>query len=74
MDAINPKAGHDDGPLVPTRLVCDRYHVSDRTIDRWISKPELGFPQPIIINKRRYFREQQLQLWERSRARKTEAA
>ena len=58
---------NDDGPLLPTRQVCERYHVTDRTIDRWIKDIDLGFPQPLMINRRRYFREAELQRWERAR-------
>jgi hypothetical protein len=37
-------------------------------LDRWIANPRLGFPKPVVINKRRYFREQQLKAWEITRA------
>lgn len=30
--------------------------ISDMTLWRWIQDPEMGFPRPIYINKRRYFR------------------
>jgi predicted DNA-binding transcriptional regulator AlpA len=43
--------------LVPTREVCERYGVCDRTIDRWIEDPKLGFPQPRYIRQRRYWDE-----------------
>jgi hypothetical protein len=58
----------DDDPLWPTRLVLARYHVVDRTLDRWIADPALNFPRPLIINRRRYFRQSDLQAWERARA------
>jgi predicted DNA-binding transcriptional regulator AlpA len=58
-----------DTLLIPTRQVCQRYSVSERTLDRWVFKSEqLGFPKPILINKRRYYREADLTSWERSRA------
>jgi hypothetical protein len=61
--------GHTDtGPLVPAREVLKRYGVVDRTLDRWVADPKLGFPQPTIINKRRYFRENALLEWERHKA------
>jgi hypothetical protein len=63
----NP-SGINDGPLLPTRAVLDRYDICDRTLDRWLAKQELGFPRPLIINKRRYFREGQLRQWELNRA------
>jgi hypothetical protein len=58
----------ETGPLISTREVLKRYTVVDRTLDRWVADPKLGFPQPIIINKRRYFRENALLAWERQQA------
>ena len=77
MDTISSEIASsavDDGRLLPSRLVCERYHIVDRTLDRWIRDEALGFPQPVMINKRRYFRELALRDWERKRANKTEAA
>jgi predicted DNA-binding transcriptional regulator AlpA len=73
MDAPN-SLNDDDGPLLPTRQVCERYHVTDRTIDRWIRDEALKFPQPVIINRRRYFRERKLLNWETERAKRNGAA
>ncbi|MBB1089797.1 hypothetical protein HUU61_00695 [Rhodopseudomonas palustris] len=28
-----------------------------RTLDRWVPNERIGFPQPVYIGKRRYFRE-----------------
>ena len=53
---------------LPTRLVMQRYNVADRTIDRWISDPKVGFPKPLVVNRRRYFRLRELEQWERRRA------
>jgi predicted DNA-binding transcriptional regulator AlpA len=55
------------GPLIPARKVQDRYQVTDRTIDRWVSDEQLGFPKPLVINRRRYFYESELEAWERNR-------
>jgi predicted DNA-binding transcriptional regulator AlpA len=53
---------------LPGRQVRDRYNVSDMTLWRWLRNPKLNFPQPTIINRRRYWAEEELQQWERSRA------
>jgi len=37
--------------------------VSDMTLWRRINDPELNFPQPIIIGRRRYWREAELLAW-----------
>ena len=76
---LSRTTGHsfdNDGPLLPSRVVLARYSICDRTLDRWLKNPALAFPQPVFINKRRYFRERQLQDWERVRAagKVTEAA
>jgi hypothetical protein len=52
--------------LVPTKHVCERYGVCDRTIDRWIADPKLGFPPPRYIRKRRYWEEAQLDAFNRA--------
>jgi hypothetical protein len=57
------------GRMLPTREVCRRYDVCTRTIERWVQSETLNFPQPAIINKRKYFPESELIDWDRSRAR-----
>jgi predicted DNA-binding transcriptional regulator AlpA len=44
------------------------------TIFRWLADPKLGFPQPIRINGRRYWRLADLQAFEARQASKKEAA
>ena len=45
-----------------------RYGVSDMTIWRWLHNNELGFPAPLRINGRRFWRLSQLEAWEASRS------
>jgi predicted DNA-binding transcriptional regulator AlpA len=54
--------------LLPTRQVCRRYNVSDRTINRWERDPDLGFPKPVVINNRKYFHECDLAAFDRAAA------
>jgi predicted DNA-binding transcriptional regulator AlpA len=69
MDFIEPGvAGRASGALLPARAVLARYGVVDRTLDRWIANQKLNFPRPIVINKRRYFREADLIAFEVRRA------
>jgi predicted DNA-binding transcriptional regulator AlpA len=49
--------------------VCARYSISDMTLWRWLHDGALGFPQPIYINRLRYFRLSALVAWERERKR-----
>jgi predicted DNA-binding transcriptional regulator AlpA len=53
--------------LLPTRAVCRRYGVSDRTVMRWERDTTLGFPTPLKINERKYWREADLTSFDRSR-------
>lgn len=42
--------------LVPAKAVRSNLgDVSQMTLWRWLNNPELGFPRPIYINRRRYF-------------------
>ena len=59
---------------VPSRQVRARYNVSDMGLWRWLRSPELRFPRPIYINKRRYWPLSALQAWEIERASKPGAA
>jgi predicted DNA-binding transcriptional regulator AlpA len=54
--------------LLPARKVWERYGVTDRTLDRWLEREELRFPRPVVVNRRRYFREKELAAWEQERA------
>jgi len=60
-------------PTPPTYLtsreVRRRYSdISDMSLWRWLHDEKLAFPQPTIIQKRRYWQVAQLEAWERSRA------
>lgn len=60
--------------LLPATMVRRRYGVSDMTVFRWVNDKKLGFPQPIYINKRRYWRLADLQAFEDRQASRKEAA
>jgi hypothetical protein len=59
---------------LPRRLTCQRYGVSSRTISRWESDPDLDFPQPEVINGRKYYDEDALTTWDRKHVRKDDIA
>ena len=59
---------------LPTRQVCERYGVTDRTISRWERDPDLNFPQPVVINNRKYFSEELLTDWDRANAGRRQVA
>jgi len=55
------------GRKLPTRHVCRRYGITDRTVSRWERDPELRFPQPQIVNGRKYYDEDELTEWDHLR-------
>jgi hypothetical protein len=57
---------HQDEELIPDTRVARRYGVHSITLSRWTADPKLAFPRPIIINKRRYRRKSELELFERA--------
>lgn len=60
--------------MLPAASVWRRYGKSDRTLDRWLKDESLGFPRPLVIRNRRYFKEAELLEWERAQAAKAKAA
>ena len=49
--------------MLPTRLICARYNVTNRTVDRWEKSGIL--PTPVRINGVRYWRQHELERRER---------
>ncbi|MEM9395479.1 MAG: AlpA family phage regulatory protein [Pseudomonadota bacterium] len=37
--------------------------ISDMTLWRWLNTPEMDFPKPIYIGRRRYWREEEVHAW-----------
>ena len=52
--------------LTATQLMA-RYSVCRRTLGRWVVQQGLNFPSPVEINRRRYWREDDLEVWEEER-------
>lgn len=60
MNDTNPKIEK----LIPASRVKEMFGgISDMTLWRWLNEAEIGFPQPIRINGRRYWRIQELLSW-----------
>ncbi|MCO6422240.1 hypothetical protein FB008_102210 [Sinorhizobium medicae] len=49
--------------------VMSRYSISEMTLFRWQKSEKLGFPQPMVVNRRKFFKVDDLTAWERERAR-----
>jgi len=48
-----------------------RYQISEMTMWRWEKNPDLKFPQPMVVGRRKYFKEEDLTAWERDRVKVT---
>lgn len=48
--------------------VLRRFDISDTTLYAWIRDPHMGFPQPIVFNRRRRFLLSEIGAFERERA------
>jgi len=82
VEAAVASIGHNGGPpldeppparasgLLPDRLVAQRYDVSVRTLERWDATPDLGFPPPRYIRRRRFRNISELDAWDRRNARR----
>jgi hypothetical protein len=57
-----------EGKLIPDRLVALRYDVHVRTLARWERTPDLGFPPPVYIRRRRYREIEKLDQWDKDNA------
>ena len=47
--------------------------IADMTLWRWLADPSLAFPRPLHINRRRFWRLDELEDWERAQAAKAKA-
>jgi hypothetical protein len=56
----------EDGELIPDARVAERYGVHSITVSRWDADDKLGFPAPVVINRRKYRRRSELETWERA--------
>lgn len=54
--------------FLTAKQVQARYSISHMTLYRWEHDAEMGFPQPMIINRRKFYRIDALVAWEASQA------
>ena len=66
---VDPKSEYLPAPAVQAR-----YAIAGVTLWRWLRDPQMSFPQPLVINRRRLFRRAEIEAWERSRVRNTPVA
>jgi hypothetical protein len=57
----------ETSPRWKTGDLCKYFQNGQRTINRWTNSPALNFPQPIVINGRKYWDRQEVIAWARLR-------
>ncbi|MBY3361261.1 MULTISPECIES: DNA-binding protein [Rhizobium] len=55
------------------KQVAHRYQIAPISLYRWERDERLGFPRPMIINRRKLFKVEELVAWERGRAKERSA-
>jgi len=56
-----------EGRFLTGPQVQQRYGISEMTMWRWEQNPELNFPKPMRVGRRKFYREDELTTWERER-------
>lgn len=63
----------DKKRYLTSRMVRERYVITDMTLWRWLNCPKhahLKFPKPLVINYRKLFALDELEAWERDQKRR----
>jgi hypothetical protein len=61
-------AATDNLELIADPVLAKKLGRSLRTLARWDDDPSLGFPKPVVINKRKYRRVHEVEAWLNKRA------
>jgi predicted DNA-binding transcriptional regulator AlpA len=72
--ALETIASNHPERLIPAPAVASELGVTRRTLGRWLIDLNLGFPRPIEINCRLYFRRAELEAWKAGRLRRATGA
>lgn len=54
--------------LLTSEEVEARYSIGRMTLWRWLRDPEMGFPRPVYIGRRRYWNRDAIRAWEDGRS------
>lgn len=50
--------------LIPANRVREIFgNISEMTLWRWLAAEDMNFPRPIVISRRRYWREDEIEEW-----------
>jgi hypothetical protein len=64
----------DGDVLLPDPKVCVRYDITPMTLWRWDRDPDLGFPKPIRIRRRKYRKLEELKAFDDIQRKRTMGA
>jgi hypothetical protein len=48
--------------------VIERYRISHMSLYRWTKNPNMDFPKPMVINRRKLWKAEELENWEKAKA------
>jgi hypothetical protein len=65
------KGDRVDSAYLPAPLVWKRYGITPMTGWRWERDPDIDFPLPMVVNRRKFYLVSDLEAWERRRVRGT---
>lgn len=55
-----------NGPYFTSAQLKERYQITDMTLWRWIRDENKGFPKPNYFGRRRLFKRDEIDAWEKS--------
>jgi predicted DNA-binding transcriptional regulator AlpA len=61
--ALKSSVARVEAVLLPAPQVAEEFGVTKRTITRWLTSDEMGFPRPLKINHRMYFISGEIAAW-----------
>ncbi|NKQ85150.1 helix-turn-helix transcriptional regulator [Rhizobium ruizarguesonis] len=64
---------HPSREYLTGKQVATRYQITPVSLYRWERDERLGFPQPMIVNRRKLYKVEELVAWERGRAKERSA-
>lgn len=62
----NPTAVSEKSLISARTVRAELGGISDMTLWRWLNRSDLGFPQPVVIARRRYWRRVDIENWKQN--------
>jgi predicted DNA-binding transcriptional regulator AlpA len=65
---------YDEDAMISAPRVRAKFGITEMTLYRWVHDADLGFPQPLKVRERNFFRASELLRWETEQAGKSARA